>query len=95
MVSRIAIRGRSRSRVVSADACATCIVAGFHSLVATALEPATSVASGAIDLQVNLAENEAFLEGHGVGNQNYICLPTEARFQFMLFTPEASAVRQR
>ena len=43
-----------------------------------------------LDLQVNLAQNEAFLEGHAVGTQNYICLPTDDGFQFMLFTPEAT-----
>jgi hypothetical protein len=43
-----------------------------------------------LDLQVDLATNEAFLEGHAVGTQNYICLPTADGFQFMLFTPEAT-----
>ena len=42
------------------------------------------------DLQVDLAKNEAFLEGHAFGTQNYICLPTDDGFQFMLFTPEAT-----
>ena len=43
-----------------------------------------------LDLRVNLAQNEAFLEGHAVGTQNYICPPTDDGFQFMLFTPEAT-----
>jgi Protein of unknown function (DUF3455) len=42
------------------------------------------------DLQVDPAKNEAFLEGHGIGTQNYICLPTDDGFQFLLFTPEAT-----
>jgi hypothetical protein len=42
------------------------------------------------DLRVDLTKNEAFLEGHAVGTQNYICLPTDDGFQFMLFTPEAT-----
>jgi Protein of unknown function (DUF3455) len=36
------------------------------------------------------AENTAFLEGHGVGTQNYICLPSDTGFQFILFTPQAT-----
>jgi Protein of unknown function (DUF3455) len=32
----------------------------------------------------------AFLEGHGVGTQNYICLPAGATFAWKLFTPEAT-----
>jgi hypothetical protein len=45
-----------------------------------------------LNLQVDLRNNEAFLEGNAVGTQNYICLPTDDGCQFMLFTPEA--VRQ-
>jgi hypothetical protein len=37
------------------------------------------------------AGNIAFLEGHGVGTQNYVCLPTgDDTFAFTLFTPEAT-----
>ncbi len=32
----------------------------------------------------------AFLVGHGVGTQNYICLPAGSGFAFRLFTPEAT-----
>jgi hypothetical protein len=34
--------------------------------------------------------NEAFLEGHGVGTQNYICLPSGSGFAWTLFTPQAT-----
>jgi hypothetical protein len=34
--------------------------------------------------------NKAFLVGHGVGTQNYICLPSSTGFAFQLFTPEAT-----
>ena len=37
--------------------------------------------------------NEVFLVGHGVGTQNYVCLPSTASasgFAFSLFTPEAT-----
>ena len=43
-----------------------------------------------LNLQVDLRNNEAFLEGNALGTQNYICLPTDDGFQFMLFTPEAT-----
>jgi len=44
------------------------------------------------DLQVP-AGNVAFLEGHAVGTQNYICLPSATSptgFDWSLFTPEAT-----
>ena len=31
-----------------------------------------------------------FLEGHGVGTQNYVCLPSGTGFKFVLFTPQAT-----
>jgi hypothetical protein len=34
--------------------------------------------------------NRAFLEGHGVGTQNYVCVPSGAGFAWRLFTPEAT-----
>lgn len=34
--------------------------------------------------------NTAFLEGHAVGTQNYICLPSGAGFAWTLFTPQAT-----
>jgi uncharacterized protein DUF3455 len=36
------------------------------------------------------AGNTAFLVGHAVGTQNYICLPSGSGFAFTLFTPEAT-----
>ena len=39
------------------------------------------------------AGNQVFLKGHGVGTQNYICLPSATAasgFAFALFTPEAT-----
>jgi len=41
------------------------------------------------DLQVE-AGSRAFLEGHAVGTQNYVCLPATAGFAWTLFTPEAT-----
>jgi hypothetical protein len=40
-----------------------------------------------------LAGNHAFLEGHGVGTQNYVCLPSatsNSGVAYVLFTPEAT-----
>jgi hypothetical protein len=34
--------------------------------------------------------SRAFLVGHAVGTQNYLCLPTGSGFAFSLFTPEAT-----
>jgi hypothetical protein len=33
---------------------------------------------------------EAFLVGHAVGTQNYICLPSGAKYVWALFTPQAT-----
>ena len=41
------------------------------------------------DIQVP-AGNVAFLVGHAVGTQNYICLPSSRGFAWALFTPEAT-----
>ena len=40
-------------------------------------------------LQV-LAPNKAFLVGHAVGTQNYVCLPSGGTFAWALFTPQAT-----
>jgi uncharacterized protein DUF3455 len=34
--------------------------------------------------------NRAYLEGHALGTQNYVCLPSGAGFAWSLFTPEAT-----
>jgi len=36
------------------------------------------------------AGNQAFLEGHAVGTQNYVCVPSASGFAWTLFTPEAT-----
>ncbi|TLZ01766.1 MAG: DUF3455 domain-containing protein, partial [Gammaproteobacteria bacterium] len=41
------------------------------------------------NIQVPLG-NTAFLVGHAVGTQNYICLPSGTGFKFTLFTPQAT-----
>jgi hypothetical protein len=37
--------------------------------------------------------NTAFLVGHAVGTQNYVCLPSGSGVAFVLFTPEATLFR--
>ena len=34
----------------------------------------------------------AFLVGHAIGTQNYVCLPSGAGFKFVLFTPQATLI---
>ena len=34
--------------------------------------------------------NKAFLEGHAVGTQNYVCQPSSSGFAWTLFTPQAT-----
>ena len=41
------------------------------------------------DLKVD-SPNRAFLVGHAVGTQNYICLPAGSGFAWTLFTPQAT-----
>src|SRR5437773_7009104 len=41
------------------------------------------------NLQVE-AGHQAFLEGHAVGTQNYICLPSGSGFAWTLFGPQAT-----
>ena len=41
------------------------------------------------NIQVEVG-NKAFLEGHAVGTQNYICLPSDSGFAWTLFGPQAT-----
>jgi hypothetical protein len=41
------------------------------------------------------AGNTAFLVGHGVGTQNYVCLPSGTGVKFLLFTPQATLFDDR
>ena len=42
------------------------------------------------DNLVVLEGNTAFLVGHAIGTQNYVCLPSGGGFAYVLFTPEAT-----
>lgn len=81
---------RSARRIL-VIASATCLAAAFTlSLPQPARARHITPPAVPFGLQVDPAENEAFLEGHAVGTQNYICLPADAGFKFVLFTPEAT-----
>jgi Protein of unknown function (DUF3455) len=44
-----------------------------------------------VPANLNVPEgNTAFLVGHAIGTQNYVCLPSGAGFAYVLFTPEAT-----
>jgi len=82
-------KGRNTSRILP-TACATALAAAF----AVALpQPAYADDVTAPPVPANikvLAGNEAFLVGHAVGTQNYVCLPSATGVAFTLFTPEAT-----
>lgn len=90
MIDRSALENPAtrRSRLV---ACAIALAAGFsapHPARAASLAPPRVP----LDLQVPPG-NVPFLEGHGVGTQNYVCLSSATSptgFDWSLFTPEAT-----
>jgi hypothetical protein len=45
---------------------------------------------GTIDVNSVAPGNRPYFVGHGVGTQNYVCLPTATGVAFQLFTPEAT-----
>ena len=88
-------------------ACATALAVAFTvSLPQPALAHQVTPPPVPADIQVEPG-NEAFLEGHGVGTQNYICLPcgvgtqtpvcppSSPGFAWTLFTPEATLFTDR
>ena len=70
-------------------ACAICLAAAF---TVSLPQPARAqVTPPRVPNEIRVPPgNEAFLKGHGVGTQNYICLPSDDGFAFKLFTPEAT-----
>ena len=82
---------KQTARPVLAVACAISLAAAFTvSLPQPARARIVTPPAVPLDLRVDPAANVPFLEGHAFGTQNYICLPTDDGFQFMLFTPEAT-----
>lgn len=86
-----AVQTRSTHRALPI-ACATLLAVAF---TMSAAQPARAdeVAITPPPVPANIqvpAGNTAFLVGHGVGTQNYICLPSGTGFKFALFTPQAT-----
>jgi uncharacterized protein DUF3455 len=51
---------------------------------------ADRVTPPAVPGNIQVTGGTPFLVGHGVGTQNYVCLPSGAGFNFVLFTPQAT-----
>jgi hypothetical protein len=74
-------------------ACATALAAAFTvSLQSAHAEP---VRPPPVPDQIQVeAGNEAFLVGHAVGTQNYVCLPSGSGVAWTLFTPQATLFKE-
>jgi hypothetical protein len=71
-------------------ACATALAVAFAVALPQPARAAT-VTPPPVPTKIKVPSgNIAFLVGHGVGTQNYICLPSGSGFAYTLFTPEAS-----
>lgn len=71
-------------------ACATALAAAFTvALPQPAYADDVTPPPVPSNLQVP-AGNKAFLDGHAVGTQNYICLPSGPGFAWILFGPQAT-----
>lgn len=71
-------------------ACATALAVAF---TVSLPEPARADQVNPPPVPSNIqvpAGNMAFFEGHAVGTQNYICLPSGTGFKFVLLTPQAT-----
>jgi hypothetical protein len=74
------LRGRPGLLAVGAAALALAAVARPRHVTAPHVPANLAVEPG----------HEAFLVGHAIGTQNYVCLPSGAGFAWSLFTPEAT-----
>jgi hypothetical protein len=82
-------KNQTRRRILR-SACATALAVAFTvSLAQPAQAQHIKVPPVPDDIKVP-AGAKAFLEGHAVGTQNYICLPSGSGFAFVLFTPQAT-----
>jgi hypothetical protein len=72
-------------------ACATALAVAFTVSLPQPVHAAIIVTPPSVPQNLEVpAGNTAFLVGHAVGTQNYICLPSGSGFAFKLFTPEAT-----
>jgi len=71
-------------------ACATVLVVAFTASLAQPVD-AHDVAPPPVPTNIQVPPgNTAFLVGHGVGTQNYSCLPSGTGVKFVLFTSQAT-----
>src|SRR5882672_7781594 len=80
---------QTTSRILLA-ACATALAVAFTVAIP---QPAYAddVAPPPVPANIKVpAGSEVFLVGHGVGTQNYVCLPSGTGVAYVLFTPEAT-----
>jgi len=89
------------TRRASLGAWSTTLAVAF-TVAVSAVARAGHVTPPAVPAGIEVTEGRAFLEGHGVGTQNYICLPCPnpttpaascpdaSGFAWLLFTPEAT-----
>jgi hypothetical protein len=71
-------------------ACATALAVAF-TVSLSQLAHAGPVTPPPVPFNIRVeAGNKAFLEGHGVGTQNYVCQPSGGSVAFVLFTPQAT-----
>jgi Protein of unknown function (DUF3455) len=80
-------------RLMLLIACATALAVGFM-VSLPQLAYAQNVTPPPVPANIQVPPgNKAFLEGHAVGTQNYICLPSVTSvsgFAYVLFTPQAT-----
>jgi hypothetical protein len=51
----------------------------------------TEVAPPSVPKAIQVPDgNKLFLVGHAIGTQNYVCVPSDAGYKFVLFTPQAT-----
>jgi len=78
------------TRRIMLIACATALVVAF---TVSLLQPAHAdhVTPPPVPANIQVpAGNKAFLEGHAVGTQDYICLPSGSGFAWTFFGPQAT-----
>ena len=79
-------------------ALAACTLALAGAFVASRVPPARAAESAARSVPAAIqvpAGNRPYFEGHAVGTQNYVCLPSGSGFAWTLVTPEATLFDQR
>jgi hypothetical protein len=78
------------TRRVLLTACATALAVAFTvSLPQSAHAEKVTPPPVPAGLEVS-SDFEAFLVGHAIGTQNYVCQPSGGSFAFVLFTPQAT-----